>query len=167
MLEEEILRTVRRIVRDFAPILPGVRLEVVSAEAFQARLRGRPILPGETPRGPGAAGAPAEAAREGAPPAYPLHAFAPTRVVMVDIEGLSGLVNREDRRLQRVLVEGMILREIIYLATSRQPLPDPRGRAEAILRRYWPFQYAAVRSTGLVGEAFGQPRDGRELAGEG
>lgn len=99
-------------------------------------------------------------------PVYPLHAFPSTRVVMVDVEGMRALIGGEDRRLQRVLAEGMILREVIYLATSRQPLPDPRGRAEIILRRHWPFQYTALRSVGLLGEAYGNRRNSRELAGE-
>jgi len=153
MRSEELLVIMRRIVRDFSPLLPGMRLEVVSGEAFRARLLGRPILPGEV-------------SREEEPPLYPLHAFPSARVIMVDIEGVRGLVGGEDRRLQRVLAEGMILREVIYLATSHQPFPDPRGRAERIFRRHWPFQFTALRSAGFVGETLGRPRDRRELAGE-
>ncbi len=178
MRAEELLVIIRRIMRDFSPLLPGMRLEVVSGEAFRARLRGRPILPGEDtggdtespyPAAPMERGRRKEAgdeAREEPPSHYPLHAFPSTRVVMVDVEGMRALIGEEDRRLQRVLAEGMILREVIYLATSRQPLPDPRGRAETIFRRYWPFQYTALRSVGFVGEALGKPRDRRELAGE-
>ncbi len=174
MRAEDLLIIMRRIVRDFSPLLPGMRLEVVSAEAFRARMHGKPILPGEALDGmrtsaPPEKGSRDEAwdeAREEAPPPYPLHAFPSTRVVMVDVEGLRTLIGGEDRRLQRVLVEGMILREVIYLATSRQPLPDPRGRAETIFRRHWPFQYTALRSAGFLGGPHGWPRDRRELAGE-
>ncbi|MDI6830800.1 MAG: hypothetical protein QME88_05635 [Actinomycetota bacterium] len=178
MRAEDLLVIMRRIVRDFSPLLPGMRLEVVSAEAFRARLQGRPLLPGEVLNGtrryaPPEGGSRDETyeeardeTREEAPPPYPLHAFPSTRVVMVDVEGVRTLIGGEDRRLQRVLVEGMILREVIYLATSRQPLPDPRGRAETIFRRHWPFQYAALRGAGFLGGPHGLPRGGRELAGE-
>ncbi len=159
MREDEILTILRRIVRDFSPMMPGVRLEVVSPEAFRARLRGRPILPGEG-LGDG------ETPGAGEPLLYPLQAFPATRVVMVDIEGMLALIGGEDRRLQRVLAEGMILREVIHLATSHQPLPDPRGRAERIFRRHWPFQYTAMRSAGLMADSPLQPKDWTELAGE-
>jgi len=149
MREEEILGIMRRIVRDFSPLLPGLRLEAVSPEAFRARIRGKPVLPGEKPE-------------VGGSMLYPLHAFPSRLLVMVDIEGIAALIGREDRRLQRVLAEGMILFEVIYLAASRQPLPDPRGRAESILRRHWPFQYTAVRCAGFIAER----RTGTGLAGD-
>ena len=172
MRAEELLTILRRIVRDFSPLLPGIRLEVVSGEAFQARLLGKPILPGEAFGGLSSAAPPQghkqeearDAPHEEAPPLYPLYAFPSTRVVMVDVEGMRTLIAEEDRRLQRVLTEGMILREVIYLATSRQPFPDPRSRAEIILRRHWPFQYAALRSVGLTIGGFEQPATAENLA---
>lgn len=83
---------------------------------------------------------------------------------MVEMESLSERVNREDRRLHRPLVEGLVLREVLYLITSGQPLPEPRARAERILRRHWPFQYAALRSVGLTVTGFERPQTGPELA---
>ncbi len=153
MLKEEMLLTMRRIVRDFSPLLPGLRLEEVSPQAYRARVKGRPILPAE------------EIEDTGHPP-YPRHSLPTTRLVMVDIEGLGKLIGGEDRRLQRVMTEGMILLEVIYLATSRQPLPDPRGRAESILRSHWPFQYTAVRSAGLIAGRRGGPGDVSGRAGD-
>ncbi|MBC7246788.1 MAG: hypothetical protein H5T73_03285 [Actinobacteria bacterium] len=197
MQRDDILRLMRRIVRDFAPLLPGIRLEVVSPEGFRARLRGRPLLADEAslrkalqegegrgsgrassvrrgeqaePGEPGETGEPVEAPVPGEPgesveaPVPLLHTLPSTRTIIVEMEGLYEKVSREDRRLHRPLVEGMILREVIYLATSRQPFPDPRARAEAILRRHWPFQFAALRSVGLTMTGFGRPASGPELA---
>ena len=243
MRGDEILRIIRRITRDFAPLLPGLRLEVVSPEGFKARVRGKPIIADEAtlravlveeaaktrerggwPPGkpsPGAAGSPgpersskitkgeeggdrihtgtepAAAVPGGEPPegedsvppkhegrkgeggeeekapevkspqsaavGFPLYALPSSRTIMVEMESITERVNREDRRLQRPLVEGMILREVIYLATSCQPFPDPRARAETILRRHWPFQYAALRSVGLTVTGFERPPRGRAL----
>lgn len=164
MRAEDLLAILRRIVRDFSPLLPGMRLEVVSSEAFRARLLGKPILPGEALEGLRPAAPPQGDRQEEASPLYPLHAFPSTSVVMVDVEGMRALIAEEDRRLQRVLTEGMILREVIYLATSRQPFPDPRSRAETILRRHWPFQYAALRSVGLTVSGFERPATAENLA---
>lgn len=93
-------------------------------------------------------------ARKGLEAKYPLYALPSSRVIMVEMESLAERVNREDRRLHRPLVEGLVLREVLYLITSGQPLPEPRARAERILRRHWPFQYAALRSVGLTVTGF-------------
>ena len=187
---DDILRLMRRIVRDFAPLLPGIRLEVVTPEGFRARLRGRPLVADETslqeilegsgeggssplstaetggvmePGKPGEAGEPGEGEK---PPVPLLHTFPSTGTIIVEMDGLYEKVSREDRRLHRPLVEGVILREVIYLATSRQPFPDPRARAETILRRHWPFQYAALRSVGLAPTGLHWPTTGKDLARE-
>lgn len=136
--EYEILDRMRRITGDFAPLLQRIHLEVVSPEGFQARLRGKPILPGEDES-------------EVEPPSVPVRALPASRTIIVEIERLQEMLDKEDRRLQRPLVEGMILREVIFLVTSRQPLPQPRARAEEILRRHWPFQFTALRSLGMTG----------------
>lgn len=197
MQRDDILRLMRRIVRDFAPLLPGIRLEVVSPEGFQARLSGKILLADEAslrralreggsrhsssaslketegsrpPResresgGPGEPGMLTESGKRGETPTPLLHTFPSTRTIIVEMDGLYEKVSREDRRLHRPLVEGMILREVIYLATSRQPFPDPRARAETILRRHWPFQYAALRSVGLASTGFGLPPTRNQLA---
>lgn len=245
MQGDEILGIIRRITRDFAPILPGLRLEVVSPEGFRARVRGKPIVADEAmlravlgeerggagrsgarareraalggapgggrtsgeggnagaPRasgkvrtgtkagdaariggvpggetrgvsdrtGPGAEGGKREKAgeersREGAAERYPLYALPTSRTIMVEMKSLSERINREDHRLHRPLVEGLVLREVLYLITSGQPLPDPRARAERILRRHWPFQYAALRSVGLTVTGFERPQTRPEMA---
>lgn len=134
---DEILARMRRITGDFEPLLHGIRLEVVPPEGFGARVRGRPILPGVS-----------EPVEE--TPAIPVRGLPASRTIVVEIEGLMEIIGRENQRLHRPLVEGMILREIIYLATSRQPLPQPRARAETILRRHWPFQYVALHSVEMA-----------------
>lgn len=196
MRGDEILRIIGRITRDFAPLFPGLRLEVVSPEGFKARVRGKPIIADEAalrevlveeaartrektrektedpilPKRKGRKGEGGEEKKvpevislKGAAARYPLYALPSSRTIMVDMESLTERVNREDRRLQRPLVEGMILREVIYLATSLQPSPDPRARAETILRRHWPFQYAAMRSVGLTVTGFEKPPGERVL----
>ncbi len=235
MQGEEILRIIRRIIRDFAPLLPGLRFEVVPPEGFRARARGKPIIadeamlhavleeasdaprrrvgtegapaggpartgagvagegegsrrarpcvgpafrepgkgsPGEVTSVPGAGGARkfaengerrGEAAREGAEVRYPLYALPASHTIMVEMESLTERVNREDRRLHRPLVEGLVLREVLYLITSGQPLPEPRARAERILRRHWPFQYAVLRSVGLTVTGYERPPQGSAL----
>ncbi|MBC7252894.1 MAG: hypothetical protein H5T72_02850 [Actinobacteria bacterium] len=244
MHREEILRIMNRIARDFSPLLPGLRLEVIPPEGFRARMRGKPIIadertlravlmeeaprnnvagrppgrvfPGgpkrcekasskveaaesvkrhakplaekdpsftgppsgvpEEDRGsnagrgkPGGEGRKREQAREetawkDAAPKYPLYALPASRTIMVEMESLAERINREDRRLHRPMVEGLVLREILYLITSGQPLPEPRARAERILRRHWPFQYAALRSVGLTITGFERLREGAEQA---
>lgn len=268
MQGDEILRIIKRITRDFAPVLPGLRLEVVPPEGFRARVCGKPIVADEamlravlveetakalgrkagsrdkgaskaSPRGSmatwsgggwnrskettppgrtaGAAGAPAtikavkgeertgeaQRTREGTfampgpgttgedkhgPPEarspveereehragegtarkdaegkYLLYALPSSHTILVEMESLAERVNREDRRLHRPLVEGLVLREVLYLITSGQPLPEPRARAERILRRHWPFQYAALRSVGLTVTGFEKPPGERVL----
>jgi hypothetical protein len=141
----------RRIIRDFAPLVPGLKLEVVSPEGFQARIRGKFLsADGSVPRE--------------VPEETPIQALPSSLTIVVEVESLAERVSREDRRLRRPLVEGLILREILYLMTVRQPLPDPRSRAENILRRHWPFQYAALRSLGMTVTGFGHIQEGPELA---
>ena len=244
MHREEILRIMNRIARDFSPLLPGLRLEVIPPEGFRARMRGKPIIadertlravlmevapggevgrkptgrafPGGSKRGaeasskveaaegekrpakplggknppfagppsgvpagergtvaghgkPGAEGLTRERTREvrawkDAAPKYLLYALPASRTIMVEMESLAERINREDRRLHRPMVEGLVLREILYLITSGQPLPEPRARAERILRRHWPFQYAALRSVGLTVTGFERPQEGAEQA---
>ena len=142
--EDEILERMRRITADFAPLTQRISLEVVTPEAFQARLRGKAILPGEHEP-------------ESEPPSVPVRALPASRTIIVDMEGLQAMLGREDRRLQRPLVEGMILREVVYLVTSRQPFPQPRARADDILRRHWPFQFAALCSLGMTEAGPGSP----------
>jgi hypothetical protein len=241
---DEILRIIRRITRDFAPILPGLRLELISPEGFRARVRGKPIIAdqamlravlgeeaggaggrGGRPWGRAALGSAAkgegperseetakgkghlnepypeagpafavsggkvpevkkpippgrgspegeerkgekvreEKTREGPAERYPLYALPSSRTILVEMESLAERVNQEDRRLHRPLVEGLVLREVLYLITSGQPLPEPRARAERILRRHWPFQYAALRSVGLTVTGFERPPQGEAL----
>ncbi len=188
MQGEEILRIIRRITRDFAPLLPDLRLEVVPPEGFRARVSGKPIIADEAmlrsvlneeavggPRkgrplreqAPGSATSGermwGEKKRRNSAEGSPLCALPSSRTIVVEMESLEERVNREDRRLHRPLVEGLILREVLYLMTSRQPLPDPRVRAEHILRRHWPFQYAALRSVGLTVTGFERPQHGGAL----
>lgn len=268
MQRDEILRIIKRITRDFAPLLPGLRLEVVPPEGFRARVRGKPIVADEStlravlveeaakalrrkaglrdkgplevaPRGSGHtwSGGGWNRSKEGTPPGraaggggiplatkpvkgegraektretkdgafaalgagtpeaeklsppgarspeeehgehgagertvrkdvegkYLLYALPSSRTILVEMEGLTERVNREDRRLHRPLVEGLVLREVLYLITSGQPLPEPRARAERILRRHWPFQYAALRSVGLTVTGFEKPPGERAL----
>ena len=153
MREDEILERMRRITSDFTPLLPEVRMEVLSPEAFQARLRGKPLLPGG--REPGAG-----------PPAVPVRALPASRTIMVEMGSLQEILKREDRRLHNPLVEGMVLREVIFLVTSRQPLPQPRARAEEILRRHWPLQYVALDSLGMTVTGPGSPPARDEETGE-
>lgn len=170
MQKEEVLRIIRRITRDFSPLLPGLRLEVVSPEGFRARLQGKPLIADEDAlqevlkevEGGGGSAPPGDLSVESSSPL--LCGFPASRTIIIELEGLSRRVSREDRRLHRPLVEGLILREVLYLMTSRQPLPDPRSRAENILRRHWPFQYAALRSVGLTVTGFQRPPAGPELA---
>jgi len=212
---DEILGIIRRITRDFTPVLPGLRLEVVPPEGFRARLRGKPLVadekmlrdllkeiseageggergsrsryeagragPGGTARDKGKEQerrkrppesrasreerGPEEGSSPGSlPEKVPLYALPSSLTIMVEVENLVERVNREDRRLHRPLVEGLVLREVLYLMAARQPLPDPRYRAENILRRHWPFQYAALRSVGLTVTGFGHIQEGPELA---
>ncbi len=185
MQRDEILGLMRRIARDFAPLLPGIRLEVVPPEGFRDRLRGKPLVADEAtlrktleerrerasapasaaePEGPMesvGAGKQEEQRGEATPP---LISFPASRTILVEMEALCRTVAREDRRLHRPLVEGLMLREVIYLVTCRQPFPDPRARAETILRRHWPFQYAALRSVGLTVTGFERPSPRRDLA---
>lgn len=144
--EDEILGTMLRIAGDFQSMLPELRVEVLSLDAFTARLAGRPLIAGQA--------APEEETEEPVRHELPVRALAASRIIMVEMEALRQRVLREDRRLRRPLVEGLVLREILYLITCRQPMPEPRARAEAILRRHWPFQYTVLRCLGLAGPAY-------------
>jgi len=129
---EEIKNLMCRIINDFSPLLPGLRIEFLEADAFNARVRGRPLLPGEE--------------REDAePPPAPIHSFVPNNRIIVSREGIVAHTQKEAVELRRPLVEGLILREIIYLAMARIPRPLPRMRADRILRRYWPLQYVTLQ----------------------
>ncbi len=132
MENEEILSIMQRITRDFAKLIPRIKLEVVSSQAYHARIKGRPLLPQERPE-------------EMETSLYPLRALPSSCTILVDLEGTRVLVEKEALRLRRPLVEGLILREIIYLAVHLQAFPDAMSRAEAILRRHWPLQYTLVK----------------------
>ncbi len=132
MESEEILTIMQRITRDFAKLIPQVKLEVVSSQAYQARIKGRPLLPHEDQ----------EDTETGL---YPLRALPTSCMILVDLEGTRGLVEKEAPQLRGPLVEGLILREIIYMAVCIQAFPDAISRTEAILRRHWPLQYTLVK----------------------
>jgi hypothetical protein len=137
---EEIQRRIERISRDFSPLIPGLKVEFLSSEAYMARLRGRPILPWEADK----------KVRVDAPPLY---SSIKNNMVLVCREALLETVHREPKELRRPLVEGLILYELLYLAVARGPEVYPRAKAEALLRRYWPLQYCAVQGIVIGGGA--------------
>ncbi|MEJ5186636.1 MAG: hypothetical protein WHT46_06105 [Candidatus Geothermincolales bacterium] len=143
---EEIQRRIERISRDFSPLIPGLKVEFLSSEAYMARLRGKPIMPWE-------------AGKKVKVDAPPLHSSIKNNQVLVCREALLEAVHREPRELRRPLVEGLILYELLYLAVARGPEMYPRARAEAILRRYWPLQYCALQGIIIGGKAEDKPEE--------
>lgn len=126
----------RRITGDFRPLLPGLEIEFLQPEAFAARVRGRPILIRNEPDA-------------NVPPSSPIHSFIKSTRILVNREVLAERLDGETRELRRLLVEGLILDEILYLALARESEFFTRTRSRAILRRYWPLQYFAVHGTPL------------------
>lgn len=136
---EEIQKRIERIVRDFSPLIPGLKVEFLGSQAYMARLRGRPILPWEKQ----------DEVKVEAPP---LHSSIKNNLVLVCREALVEKVHSEPRELRRPLVEGLILYELLYLAVASGPEMYPRAKAEALLRRYWPLQYCALQGVVIGAE---------------
>jgi hypothetical protein len=130
MDDREIEETISRIVNDFTALVPHLKAEFLRPEAYQARISGKLHIPGED--------------LELTHPVYPLLSLPERNTILVCTNEVGALVRREAHRLRGALVEGLILNEIIFLALSRGPEPDPRTKAEAILRRHWPLQYATL-----------------------
>jgi hypothetical protein len=126
----EIEKIISRIVKDFSYLIPGLSVDFLKAPAYQARVVGRLTVPGDS--------------EPMVPAVYPLHSLLETNKVLVCIEEVGALLEREAYELRRPLVEGLILNEILYIAISRGPEPDPRSKAESILSRYWPLQYVTL-----------------------
>jgi hypothetical protein len=130
MDDREIEEIISRIAKDFSQLMPRLSVEFLKPEAYSARISGRVFLPGEDPDTDFSV--------------YPLQALPQGSTILVCTEEVGSLVRREAPRLRGALVEGLILNEIIFLALSRGTEPDPRTKAEIILRRHWPLQYATL-----------------------
>jgi hypothetical protein len=133
---EEIASIMKRIASDFTPIIPQLRLEFLSPEAFHARMQGKPLLAWEI----------LDSIER---PAYPLHSLPGLKQIIICLEEVEQMVNLEAELLRRPLVEGMILKEILTIAVWQEAHPDPQAHAEKVLRRHWPFQYAALLGKNL------------------
>lgn len=133
---DEIMARMHRIVRDFSPIAPDLKVEFLREDAYAARIRGKPLLPGEKEP-------------EGMHEFPPLHSSIKSNIISVSSRAVMELVREERPQLRRPLVEGLILNEILYLLVARGPEMFPRAKAEALFRKYWPLQYYTVHGTPL------------------
>jgi hypothetical protein len=118
-----MLEVMQRIVNDFQSRLPDLDLRPLEPSAFAAA----------APEGWG----------------YPLYASPNSGSVLVDREGLVRLVDEEESRLHRPLVEGMILAEVLYLIGAKEGAENPRLEADELLTRHWPLQYVVLRELRL------------------
>ena len=131
MNAKEIEGIITRIVKDFSHLMPGLSVQFMKTKAYRARVAGRTAQPG-----PGS--------QDIMPPLYPLQSEPKTNRLLICTEEVNALLAREAPELRTATVEGLILNEILFLAVSRSGEPDPRAKAEEILCRYWPLQYATI-----------------------